>query len=124
MPPAVMTNLHVLSKGSSKYGPLIGAIDQGTSSSRFLIFSSRTLELITYHQIEVRQICPHEGWMEEDPVHLLKTVIQCMSEVWSKLTDMKIDPHDVFAIGLTNQRESTIVWDKNTGKPYHNAICK
>lgn len=45
-----------------------------------------------------------------------------MTEVWGKLIAMQIDPHDVVAIGMTNQRESTIIWDKNTGKPYYNAI--
>lgn len=57
-------------------------------------------------------------------MHLLETVQRCMSEVWSKLVAMQIDPHDVVAIGLTNQRESTIVWDRHTGQPYYNAICE
>ena len=60
--------------------------------------------------------------MEEDPTHLLETVQHCLGQVWEKLKTMHIDPNDVVAIGLTNQRESTIVWDKNTGVPYHNAI--
>ncbi|XP_022652009.1 glycerol kinase-like isoform X2 [Varroa destructor] len=86
------------------------------------IFSSRTSELIAYHQVEVAQIYPKEGWVEEDPMHILQTVTICMTEVWGKLIAMQIDPHDVVAIGMTNQRESTIIWDKNTGKPYYNAI--
>lgn len=63
-------------------------------------------------------------WVEEDPTHLLETVQHCLGQVWEKLKTMHIDPNDVVAIGLTNQRESTIVWDKNTGVPYHNAIRK
>lgn len=61
-------------------------------------------------------------WVEEDPLHILQTVEHCIAQVWEKLKAMHVDPHDVVAIGVTNQRESTVVWDKNTGMPYCNAI--
>ncbi|RWR98980.1 hypothetical protein B4U79_15034, partial [Dinothrombium tinctorium] len=81
-------------------GPLVGAIDQGTSSSRFLVFAENSGELITYHQIEMKKICVKEGWL--------------------RLLD--IDVNSIKAVGLCNQRETTVVWDKKTGKPLHNAI--
>jgi len=105
-----------------KYGPLIGAIDQGTSSSRFLVFSAQTAELITYHQIEVRQLTPAEGWVESDPFELLHTVEECIDKTINNLHSLDIDPSDIKAVGICNQRETTIVWDKITGKPLHNAI--
>lgn len=103
-------------------GPLIGAIDQGTSSTRFLIFSAKTGELITYHQLEMAKIYPAEGWVEQDPMQIIGTIKATMLEVSKKLELLGIDKSDVKAIGLCNQRESTIVWDPNTGKPYYNSI--
>lgn len=105
-----------------KHGPLIGAIDQGTSSSRFLVFSAQTAELITYHQVDVIQLTPAEGWVESDPVELLRTVQECVDKTINNLKSLDIDPSDIKAIGICNQRETTIVWDKLTGKPLHNAI--
>ena len=126
-----------------KYGPLIGAIDQGTSSSRFLVqfvtvawedasdlnlsstrkvFSAQTAELITYHQVEVKQITPAEGWVESDPFELLRTVEECIGKTIGNLNSLDIDLSDIKAVGVCNQRETTIVWDKITGKPLYNAI--
>lgn len=105
-----------------KYGPLIGAIDQGTSSSRFLVFSAQRAELITYHQVEVKQLTPAEGWVESDPMELLQTVIECVSKTVENLKSLEVDPGDIKAVGVCNQRETTIVWDKQTGKPLYNAI--
>ena len=105
-----------------KHGPLIGAIDQGTSSSRFLVFSAQRAELITYHQVDVTQITPSEGWVEMDPIELLDTVIECVSKTVENLKSLDIDPADIKAVGICNQRETTIVWDKLTGKPLYNAI--
>ncbi|XP_046456345.1 glycerol kinase-like isoform X1 [Daphnia pulex] len=105
-----------------KYGPLIGAIDQGTSSSRFLVFSAERAELITYHQVEVNQLTPQEGWVESDPMELLQTVIDCVCKTVENLKSLDVDPGDIKAIGVCNQRETTIVWDKLTGKPLYNAI--
>jgi glycerol kinase len=96
-------------------GPLIGAIDQGTSSTRFLVFVAQTGELVTYHQIEVKKILPNEGWVEQDPNELYQSVIETIEVVAKKLTDLDISPDDIKCIGLTNQRESTVVWDKYTG---------
>jgi glycerol kinase len=96
-------------------GPLIGAIDQGTSSTRILIFVAQTGELVTYHQIEVKKILPNEGWVEQDPNELYQSVVETIEVVAKKLTDLDISLSDIKCIGLTNQRESTVVWDKYTG---------
>lgn len=96
-------------------GPLIGAIDQGTSSTRFLVFAVNTGELVTYHQIEVKRVFPVEGWVEQDPLEIFNSVCETIEVVIEKLHKLDIDPNDIQCIGLTNQRESAIVWDKTTG---------
>ena len=90
-------------------GPLVGAIDQGTSSTRFLVFAAQTGELVTYHQIEVKRILPNEGWVEQDPIQIYHSVVECIDIVANKLKEIDIDIHDIKCIGLTNQRESTII---------------
>ncbi|KAI1727813.1 glycerol kinase 3 [Ditylenchus destructor] len=101
---------------------LLGAIDQGTSSSRFLIFESDTGELVTSHQIEVRQLFPESGWVEMDPDEIYSTIMECIECACAKLTDMGITADEIKAIGIANQRETTVVWDRCTGKPLYNAI--
>ncbi|KAK4317811.1 hypothetical protein Pmani_011135 [Petrolisthes manimaculis] len=107
---------------SGKHGPLVGAVDQGTSSTRFLVFSAGTGEVLTYHQEEVAQLYPQEGWVEQDSTELLKTVLTCIDKTVENLRSLEIDPADIKAVGITNQRETTIVWDKTTGQPLYNAI--
>lgn len=80
---------------SGKHGPLVGAIDQGTSSSRFLVFASKTSELIAYHQMEIDHILPHDGWVEEDPFEILKSVYECIEKTVEKLKALEIDPRDI-----------------------------
>lgn len=86
------------------------------------VFSAQTAELITFHQVEVTQKTPVEGWVEADPVELLRSVELCVEKTVENLKDLDIDPTDIKAIGICNQRETTIVWDKFTGQPLHNAI--
>jgi len=104
------------------YGPLIGSIDQGTSSTRFMVFAASTSQLITFHQTPVQTYSPHPGWSEQDPNELLDSVVECINQTCSKLVKLDVDPGDIKAIGLANQRETTIVWDKVTGAPLHPAI--
>lgn len=104
------------------FGPLVGAIDQGTSSSRFLLFASKTAALLAFHQIEVNSVYPKEGWVEQDPKEILSSVYHCMEQTLHSCKDLKINPADIRAVGITNQRETTVVWDKLTGEPLHNAI--
>ncbi|CAG5127904.1 unnamed protein product [Candidula unifasciata] len=101
---------------------LIGAVDQGTSSTRFLIFNASTAEVVTYHQTEVRHILPKEGWVEEDPVEILESVKVCIEKATENLVGLGFKTTDIKALGITNQRETTIVWDRTTGKPLYNAI--
>ncbi|KAI4490848.1 hypothetical protein M0804_003792 [Polistes exclamans] len=106
----------------SRYGPLVGAIDEGTSSARFLVFAAETAEVLTYHQIPISQTYPKEGWVEQDPIEILNAVRECLRQTVFNLEQLTIDPTDIVAIGITNQRETTVVWDSVTGRPLYNAI--
>ncbi|CAL1682716.1 unnamed protein product [Lasius platythorax] len=106
----------------SRYGPLVGAIDEGTSSARFLVFAANTAEVLTYHQVSISQTCPKEGWVEQDALEILRAVRECLKQTVFNLRQLTIDPADIVAIGITNQRETTVVWDSVTGEPLYNAI--
>jgi glycerol kinase len=96
----------------------VGALDQGTTSTRFMIFDHGG-KVVAIHQKEHEQIYPKPGWVEHDP-----------AEVWARsqevikgaLDKSNIKASDLAAVGITNQRETTVVWDRNTGKAIHNAI--
>jgi glycerol kinase len=96
----------------------IGAIDQGTTSSRFIVFD-KDGNIVTVDQREHEQITPKAGWVEHDA-----------KEVWTRtreviggaLANSKLEAGDIAAVGITNQRETTVVWDRNTGDPVYNAI--
>jgi glycerol kinase len=96
----------------------VGAIDQGTTSSRFMIFD-RKGEVKGVSQEEFEQIFPKPGWVEHDPMAIMRTV---ENTIKGALKDADITPKDLAAIGVTNQRETTVIWDKYTGTPYYNAI--
>lgn len=100
----------------------VGAIDEGTSSTRFLVFSSKTHHPVASHQISTTNISLHEGWVEQDPEDILMKVKETIAVTCEKLKMMNISPSAIAAIGVTNQRETTLVWDKYTGKPLYNAI--
>ncbi|KAK2586777.1 hypothetical protein KPH14_011804 [Odynerus spinipes] len=106
----------------NRSGPLIGAIDEGTSSARFLVFDVLRRKVVASHQIEIKQKYPQEGWVEQDPKEILQAVIECIKKTVGKLKDLGINPSDIKAVGITNQRETTLLWDKETGEPLHNAI--
>ncbi|XP_041499320.1 glycerol kinase-like [Microtus oregoni] len=103
-------------------GPLVGAVDQGTSSTRFFVFNPKTAELLNYHQVEIKQEFPKEGWVEEDPKEILQSVYDCIEKTCEKLKQQSIEISNIKAIGVTNQRETTVVWDKVTGEPLYNAL--
>ena len=94
------------------------AFDQGTTSSRAILFDHNGL-IKNVAQKEFKQIFPKPGWVEHDPREIWSTQIGVASEVISKIG---VDSNQIEAIGITNQRETTIVWDKNTGEPIYNAI--
>ncbi|XP_056351441.1 glycerol kinase isoform X2 [Oenanthe melanoleuca] len=107
---------------AASLGPLVGAIDQGTSSTRFLVFNAETAELLSHHQVEIKQEFPREGWVEQDPMEILNSVYECVEKTCEKMKELNIDISNIRAIGVTNQRETTVVWDKTTGEPLYNAI--
>lgn len=94
------------------------AIDQGTTSSRTIIFNHGG-EIVCSGQLEHEQIMPHQGWVEHDAREIWQRVSQTIGIA---LDSGGIAPSEIAAVGVTNQRETTIVWDKNTGEPVYNAI--
>jgi glycerol kinase len=96
----------------------VAAVDQGTTSTRFIVFDNAG-KAVSVHQLEHKQIYPQAGWVEHDPI-----------EIWTRTQDVikvalekdGINAEEIAALGITNQRETTVVWNKNTGKPYYNAI--
>ncbi|MBZ4686452.1 MAG: glycerol kinase, partial [Clostridia bacterium] len=94
------------------------ALDQGTTSSRAILFN-RKGEIIKQYNQEFKQIYPQPGWVEHDPEEIWETQLAVAQKV---LKETGVQPEEVAAIGITNQRETTVIWDKNTGKPLYNAI--
>lgn len=94
------------------------ALDQGTTSSRAIVFD-REQNILDVSQKEFTQIYPHEGWVEHNPMEIWSSQYGVLQEVLAK---SNITQEDIAAIGITNQRETTIVWDKYTGEPVYNAI--
>ena len=94
------------------------ALDQGTTSSRAVIFSEEGV-IVASHAVEFPQHYPHPGWVEHDPEDILDSQVTALKEA---VHLSGIDPGDIAAIGLTNQRETTFLWDRQTGKCVGNAI--
>ncbi len=94
------------------------SLDQGTTSSRALIFDSKG-EVVCCEQKEFSQIFINDGWVEQDPLEILETQLTVCREV---IKNTGISADEIAGIGITNQRETTVIWDKNTGKPVYNAI--
>ncbi|KAF4553467.1 Glycerol kinase-like protein [Elsinoe fawcettii] len=99
----------------------VGSIDQGTTSSRFLIFNKQG-EPIAVHQEEFKQIFPNPGWHEHDPEEIISSVNTCIDKAVEKFTADGHKLDSIKAVGITNQRETTVVWDRKTGKALYNAI--
>jgi glycerol kinase len=94
------------------------AVDQGTTSTRFMIFDHHG-QVVGIDQKEHEQIYPKPGWVEHDPMEIWT---RCQEVIEGALKKNNIDPSDIAAVGITNQRETTVVWEKATGKPVYNAI--
>jgi glycerol kinase len=97
---------------------LIGAVDQGTTSTRFMVFDRAGRE-VARHQLEHRQILPHPGWVEHDPLEIAARVDEVIA---GALWRGHLTGKDLAAIGVTNQRETAVVWNPKTGRPWYNAI--
>ena len=109
---------------------LIGSIDQGTQSSRFIVYDPRDLSVAkAHHATPLRQSYPRPGWVEQDPEEIWSSVVSSVEGGMHSLRSPE-GPTDAYSvedpprmvIGIANQRETTILWDKETGKPLHNAI--
>ncbi len=96
----------------------LGALDQGTTSTRFMIFDTNA-NIVSEEHIEHKQIYTKPGYVEHDPTEIIEKSI---SVIKGALAKASIDAKDIKAIGVTNQRETTVAWDKNSGKPLYNAI--
>lgn len=94
------------------------ALDAGTTSNRCILFNEAG-EICSVAQKEFTQIYPHPGWVEHDPEEIWSTQYEVAKEA---MANLNVTADQVAAIGITNQRETTIVWDKTTGQPVYNAI--
>jgi glycerol kinase len=96
----------------------VGAVDQGTTSTRFMIFDHGGNE-VARHQLEHEQILPQAGWVEHNPIEIWDRTVTVVRTAMQKAN---LSARDLAAVGITNQRETTVVWDRRTGRPYYNAI--
>ncbi len=96
----------------------VGAVDQGTTSTRFMIFDHGGNE-VARHQLEHEQILPQAGWVEHNPLEIVDRTVTVIRTAMQKAN---LAARDLAALGVTNQRETAVVWDRRTGRPYYNAI--
>ncbi len=96
----------------------VGAVDQGTTSTRFIIFDHAG-NIVGRHQLEHEQILPQAGWVEHNPLEIWE---RTQTVIGTALANCRLQASDLDSIGITNQRETTIVWDRHTGRPWHNAL--
>ena len=98
-------------------GQYIGAIDQGTTSTRFIVFDAQGA-IVAVAQKEHAQIYPQPGWVEHSPIEIARNTEEVIA---AALQTAKLTARDLIAVGITNQRETTVVWDRS-GRPIHNAL--
>src|ERR1700730_5264089 len=103
---------------SRKMASYVAAIDQGTTSTRFIVFD-RGGRIVSLAQREHEQIYPRPGWVEHNPGEIWRRTQQVIVEAMQR---KHLRPRDIAAVGITNQRETTILWNRKTGKPLANAI--
>ena len=96
----------------------IAALDQGTTSSRAVLFDKEGNQVAS-HSCEFRQIFPQPGWVEHDPGEIWESQLRALRE---SLKQSGIDLRQIRALGIANQRETTVIWDRRTGEPIYNAI--
>src|SRR5215212_242137 len=96
----------------------VGAIDQGTTSSRFIVFDEAGA-IVSAAQKEHEQIYPRPGWVEHDPLEIWRNTQAVIEQALDK---KNLEPTDLAAVGITNQRETTLLWDRATGEPLHHAL--
>src|ERR1700733_12066794 len=104
--------------GGEQLAEFVASIDQGTTSTRCMIFDHDGAE-VGRHQLEHEQILPRAGWVEHNPIEIWE---RTTSVLMSTLNATNLSSKDIVALGITNQRETTLVWNRQTGRPYYNAI--
>src|SRR3954466_11463114 len=95
----------------------VGAVDQGTTSTRFMILDHGGNE-VGRHQLEHEQILPRDGWVEHNPLEIWE---RTSAVIGTALNSTNLNSSALAALGITNQRETTVVWNRRTGRPYYNA---
>ncbi|XP_053620582.1 glycerol kinase 3-like isoform X2 [Plodia interpunctella] len=103
--------------------PLIGVIDDGTKTVRFVIYEAENSAELATHHLDKQEVFPQEGWCEQDPLEIIHNIRVCAETAIAKLPELGYSREDIVALGITNQRETTIAWDRLTGEPLHPAIA-
>ncbi|KAL0859848.1 hypothetical protein ABMA27_010188 [Loxostege sticticalis] len=103
--------------------PLIGVIDDGTKTARFVIYEAERADELTSYQLDKTEVQPQEGWSEQDPLEIIHHIKKCAEKAIEQLKELGYSKEDLVTLGITNQRETTIAWDKYTGEPMHPAIA-
>lgn len=103
---------------------LIGVIDAGTNSVKFVIYNTPNFEEICSHEIQITQISEQANQLEQDPVEILNAIRECASIVIHLLPNFGLNKQNIACVGVTNQRETVVCWNKVTGEPLYNAIGK
>lgn len=101
---------------------LVGVINESTSTVSFSLYTIDDFKEVASHSINMPLITPKDGWFEQDPMAIINKIYHCAEIVIWKLPELGYRKEDIIAIGITNQRETTVVWDAMTGRPLHNAI--
>ncbi|XP_026764899.1 glycerol kinase isoform X2 [Galleria mellonella] len=102
---------------------LVGVIDDGTKTVRFVIYEAERSEELAAYQLDKTEVQPQEGWSEQDPQEIIHHIRICAENAIGKLPELGYTKDDIITLGITNQRETTIAWDKITGQPLHPAIA-
>ncbi|XP_030379704.1 glycerol kinase [Scaptodrosophila lebanonensis] len=103
-------------------GALIGVAYVSNTHCRFMIYSTKNAEVLTFHELKLRQIVHNAGWLEYDPAEIWKHMQECIENAYKNLVILEINPHDIIAVAIANQRGTTVLWNKQTGQALHNAI--
>jgi len=101
---------------------LIGVIDAGSNSIKFVIYQIPNFIHICSHEIILKQISIKEGYLEHDPDEIIKAVRETADVAINLLSNFNLSKNNISGVGITNQRETTVLWNKKTGKPLYNAI--
>lgn len=101
---------------------LIGVIDAGTNTVKFVIYKTPNFEEICSHEIHITQISEQANYLEHDPIEILNAVRECANVVIHLLPNYGYNKRDIVCVGVTNQRETVVCWNKVSGEPLYNAI--